>query len=91
MSYSTSNPPKLMVPGMGGDSALWIYKSTDGSTSASATSYFTDGVALGMRQDDVVIGILGSTAGRVHALGVVSAVVASSGATVAWGNLTSTI
>lgn len=55
MSYSTSNPPKLLVPRIGDGNALWLYASTDVHTDVDATDYFTNGKKLGMKVNDVVI------------------------------------
>lgn len=55
MAYSTSNPPKLMVPSMGtGQPALWVYTSTDIHTDVDAAGYFTNGDALGLRVGDIM-------------------------------------
>ena len=56
MSYSTSNPPKLLVPSMGsGQPALWIYASGDAHTDVDATDYFSNGKDIGMKVGDVVL------------------------------------
>ncbi len=55
MAYVTSNPPACLVPRIGTHSALWVYKSTDAHGDVDATDYFTNGAALGMRVNDVVI------------------------------------
>ena len=55
MAYATTNPPKCMVPGMGSGNAIWVYASTDVHTDVDAAGYFTDGEALGMKVNDVVI------------------------------------
>lgn len=55
MAYATTNPPICMVPSIGGKPALWVYASTDVHTDVDATDYFTNGKALGMKADDIVI------------------------------------
>lgn len=92
MAYSTSNPPRLLVAGMGGSPAMWHYSSTDVSTAVKATGYFSNGAALGMRVGDVLHSVALSTAGAYvsHSSGVVSSVPTSSAATVTFGNLEST-
>lgn len=55
MTYATSNPPKCIVPSMGSGNALWVYASTDVHTDVDADDYFTNGEALGMKVNDVVI------------------------------------
>lgn len=59
MAYATTNPPQLVVSNMPSDSdtapALWIYASTDVHTDVDAADYFSDGHALGMKVNDVVI------------------------------------
>lgn len=53
MSYSTSNPPRLVSQPIAGV-RLWQYVSTDPSTDVDASGYFTDGYDLGMRDKDVI-------------------------------------
>lgn len=67
MAYSTSNPPFLMIPSIGGKSALWGYSSTDGSTSVIATGYFTDGKALGMKVEDILFTTVSSSSSMLWA------------------------
>ena len=55
MSYSTSAPPQLAIPSMGDGQALWLYASTDVHTDVDAADYFSNGYALGMKVNDVVI------------------------------------
>lgn len=57
MAYSTSNPPKLVVPSftnVSGEISMWSYASTDASTSVDATGYITNAKALGMKAGDLV-------------------------------------
>lgn len=88
MSYSTSNPPQLLVPSLGGGIALWGYRSTDGSTSVVQSNYFTDGQALGMKAGDLLA--YSMSTGQVAGLGVISSV-STSGATLVTGNLQTTL
>jgi len=82
MAYATTNPPQLIVPGMGGGLALWAYASTDVHTDVDATGYFTDGAALGMRVNDTVI--VTKTSATIGAtIHTVTAVTAGGAATVA--------
>lgn len=55
MAYSTTNPPKLLVPGVGGAPSLWTYSSTDPHGDVDGSGYFTNAAALGMREGDIVI------------------------------------
>lgn len=83
MAYSTSNPPKLVVPGMGTSGvSLWAYASTDVHTDVDATGYFSNGKDLGMRVGDLVfVSKTNATIGTtIH---YVSAVAADGSATVA--------
>ena len=55
MAYATTNPPKLLVPGMGsGQPSLWVYTSTDVHTDVDASGYFTNGSDLGLRVGDIM-------------------------------------
>ena len=80
MAYSTSNPPLCVIPSLGGTPAVWIYKSTDVHTDVDATDYFTNGEALGMKADDVVI-VIKSSATKGATLHTVDAIDADGNAT----------
>lgn len=81
MAYATTNPPVLMGNRIGGHQALWLYKSTDVHTDVDAADYFSDGDALGMKVNDVVI--VTKTSATIGAtLHVVTAVTAGGAATV---------
>ena len=80
MAYATSNPPKVMIPSIGGPS-LWYYASEDVHTDVDATDYFSNGDALGMKVDDVVM-VVKTTATIGATLHVVTAVTADGAATV---------
>lgn len=53
-----------------GGSGLWYYASSDGSTVLQGTAYFTDGVALGMRNGDVLISVSQSSLGTSPTMAV---------------------
>lgn len=55
MTYATSNPAVCMVPRIGAGPAMWVYRSTDAHGDVDATDYFTNGAALGMKVNDIVI------------------------------------
>lgn len=82
MAYATTNPPRLLVPRMGSGTALWAYTSTDIHTDVDATDYFTNGHALGMRVNDILMAVKSdATVGvTVH---IVSVSTAGGAATVA--------
>lgn len=82
MAYATTNPPKLLVPRMGGGNALWIYVSEDVHTDVDAADYFSNGDALGMKVNDAVI-VVKSTATIGATIHSVSAVTAGGAATIA--------
>lgn len=58
MAYSTSNPPKCLVPGVGGGPGIWVYTSADTRTTVEGGSYFSNATALGMKVGDVVVVIV---------------------------------
>ena len=68
---SVANPPIQIARGLAGGilgssvqgTGLWFYSSTDLSSQLSTANYFTDGLFLGMRVGDVVIGALGGSIG----------------------------
>jgi len=55
MAYETTNPPVCIVPRMGTHSATWLYKDGDAHGDVDLAGYFTDGAALGLVADDVMI------------------------------------
>lgn len=73
MAYSTSNPPmQVLGSRMGGLAAnstsvygrapnLWLYNTSDGTTSISDAGYFTNGKQLGMKYGDVLLAVCAST------------------------------
>ena len=54
MSYAASGL-KLLVPQMGGGPGVWYYKSNDAHTDVDASGYFSDGLQMGMKDNDIVI------------------------------------
>lgn len=54
MTYSTSNPPQLLVPSIGGKPAIWSYEDGDVDSDVNATDYFSNGEELGMQVGDMV-------------------------------------
>lgn len=81
MAYATTLPPLCVGGGLGAGAQLWIYVSEDVHTDVDATGYFTDGHALGMRVNDVVI-VVKSTATVGATVHVVSTSTAGGAATV---------
>jgi hypothetical protein len=82
MSYSTSNPPQLLVPRMGSGLAVWGYVHTDIHTDVDASGYFTNGDALGLKVNDFMfVGKSDATVGAT--LHLVSTVTAGGAATIA--------
>ncbi len=106
MSYSgttaaTPNPPQACaLPLTRGTSALghnktglWLYSSTNLTTDLTAAGFFSDGVALGMRPGDLVLGTQYTSAGSsvVSFIATVSAVTTAGAASLSTGGtLTST-
>lgn len=57
MAYSTSNPPRLVLPSftnVSGEMGIWQYDSTDAAATVDADGYITNGKALGMKVGDLV-------------------------------------
>lgn len=70
MAYSTSNPPRCVVPGVSGANAVWMYASADVLADVNTSGYFTDGYDLGMKAGDVVM-IVSDTTPKQLAMSVV--------------------
>lgn len=81
MAYATTTPPNMIAQSVGGAPALWVYASTDVHTDVDATDYFSNGSALGMRVNDVVM-VVKTSATIGATLHVVTAVTAGGAATV---------
>lgn len=82
MAYSTTIPPRLLVPRIGGGTALWAYASVDLHTDVDAADYFSNGDALGMKVNDIVL-VVKTTATIGATIHVVTSVTAGGAATVA--------
>lgn len=82
MAYATTNPPAMIAQSVGAAPALWVYASTDVHTDVDAADYFSNGAALGMRVNDIVI-VVKTSATIGATLHVVTAVTAGGAATVA--------
>lgn len=87
---SVANPPVQLLNSLGGQgnrpgagSGLWYYNSTNSSTEASTANFFTDGLALGMKQGDIVFCVYSTSIGSSAVIpytGVIGTV-STSGAT----------
>ena len=82
MAYSTATPPNMVAQSVGAAPALWLYASEDVHTDVDATDYFSNGAALGMRVNDVVI-VIKTSATIGATLHVVTVSTAGGAATVA--------
>lgn len=82
MAYATTNPPSLVSQRIGDGPAIWIYSSADVDSDVNAASYFSDGIALGMRVGDIVL-VVDTTTPKVSYHGVAS--VTTTAATTAFG------
>jgi len=83
MAYATTNPPTLIGDFVGGQGAIWLYRSTDVDSAVNAAGYFSNGDALGMAAGDIVFVIDTTTPkGSLH---YVSAVTTGGAATTAFG------
>ncbi len=55
MAYSTLNPPRMLVDGVGTMfGKRWVYQSSDALSDVDTDSYFSNGYDLGMRVGDIV-------------------------------------
>jgi hypothetical protein len=56
MAYATTNPPRIMVSGVGtGGPSWWSYDSADAATTVRADTYISDADDLGMKVGDIII------------------------------------
>lgn len=56
MAYETSNPPALLVQGIGNQGpGIWVYNDDDPATEVRVDGYFTNAKDLGMKVGDKVI------------------------------------
>jgi len=82
MAYETTNPPSLVSQRIGDGPAIWIYSDGDVDSTVNGASYFSNGVALGMRVGDIVL-VVDTTTPKVSYHGVAS--VTATAATTAFG------
>lgn len=82
MAYVVTNPPALIAQSVGAAPALWVYASTDVHTDVDASDYFSNGAALGMRVNDIVL-VVKTTATIGVTAHVVTTVTAGGAATIA--------
>lgn len=54
MTYATDNPPVCVAQATAGPS-VWVYVDADAHGTVSGSNYFSNGDALGMKVDDIVI------------------------------------
>lgn len=81
MAYATTNPPVILAQGNGGPQ-MWYYASTDVHTDVDAADYFSNGAALGMKVNDVVL-VVKTSATIGATIHVVTTVTAGGAATIA--------
>lgn len=82
MAYSTSNPPQKIAQGVGsGGISLWAYNSTDVHTDVDAADYFSNGDALGMKVNDMIM-VGKTTATKGVTMHLVTAVTTGGAATI---------
>lgn len=103
-SSSVANPPQCVNPGVGAGARiastacpiglkLWLFGSTDTSTSPFTANYFSDAKALGMKQGDIMLYVhMASTvaSSQVLGMGVVGAVTTDGSQLSTWSLITST-
>lgn len=55
MAYSTSNPPAMVTQRVGATGgAMWMYNSTDVSTTVDTAGYITNADDLGLKVGDII-------------------------------------
>ena len=55
MTYATTNPPSLILQGVGGLAGKqWLYRSTDAAATVDGANYFTNGGTLGLAIGDLM-------------------------------------
>jgi hypothetical protein len=56
MSYSTSNPPQLLIQGIDNSVGpkIWTLSGTDADTTVDGSGYITNAGQLGMKKGDIV-------------------------------------
>lgn len=88
----TSTALSTAVPGSKQGASLWFYSSTNSSTEAMDSNFFSDALELGIRPGDVVLGIYYSSAGSsaVTYIGAITGVSTSGANLSTGGTITST-
>lgn len=64
MSYSVSNPPRLVIQSIAGP-RVWMYSSVDPGSAVQVSGYITNGGSLGMKVGDLVYAVDSDTANYV--------------------------
>jgi hypothetical protein len=54
MGYSTSNPPYLETQAPGAGKRTWVYTTTDAKETVDGDGYFTNGLDLGFKANDLI-------------------------------------
>lgn len=81
MAYNTANPPRLLCQSIGADGGnMFLYTDGDALATVLGADYFSNGYALGMRVNDVVV-FVDETLGQTYNL-FVSASTADGASTV---------
>jgi hypothetical protein len=80
MAYSTATPPNKLMDAVGGNGAIWSYRSTDAVATVRGANYITNAVDLGMKTGDIVFSAETDQAPVLGSVSVVGAV-AAAGAT----------
>ncbi|MDE2440029.1 MAG: hypothetical protein KGP14_03315 [Betaproteobacteria bacterium] len=83
MAYTPATLSKVAAGLGSGGGNVWIYTTTDALATVSGASYFSDGIARGMKVDDVVLAVIS----HVLKAGCVASV-SSTAATYAVGAIT---
>jgi len=79
MAYSSTNPPFVIAGAPGDNFSLWGYVSTHTVAEAVASGFISNGDALGMKVGQPVL--VSQSTGYINVLCYVTAVTASSAAT----------
>jgi hypothetical protein len=82
MTYAVDNPPVLITQAIAGP-RLWLYTDGDAAGTVDAADYFSNGDALGMKVNDILI--LNDTATPLITTHVVQSVTAGGAANVGLG------
>lgn len=85
MAYSPSLPPALIAQGIAGKHRIWFYVSADAPSAIRVNGYFTNGFALGMRVNDLLIAVNTAASPLAMQLFIVNQSSASAGVDVSDG------